>query len=82
MNAFANVRLAPLQNLRINDVMSAKDEGDQHTITIIGKHKTGRKCILTLPNELFEELKEFSERLILEQEANNETQVLSLYFLC
>jgi len=69
------VRLAPLQNLKIKDVFIAIEEDDQTTLTIVGQHKTGKKCSVALPNELFYNLKCFCERLITEQGATNESPV-------
>jgi len=75
MNAFCNVRLQPLQNLKIKDIINASEEEETTTIISFGKHKTGRKCPLTMPNELFTHLKNFVDRIRQEQNVIDDTPV-------
>jgi len=81
LNAFCNVRLAPLQNMTLKHVKSAFVEEDKTTLLILGRHKTGQKCSINLPNKIFDQLKIFCERLRNEQDAKSESPVHFLFLL-
>lgn len=75
LNAFSNVRLKPLSNLTIDQVLSAEQADNMHTIIITGKHKTGINCKLSIPRETFKELHDFCLRLKRELKVSDNSHV-------
>lgn len=75
LNAFSNVRIRPLSNMKLKHVSEAKHDNKVATLLVPGKHKTGNKCSLSLSLRLFNELKRFCTRLEQEKKATPETYV-------
>lgn len=82
LNAFANVRLKPLQNLTIDHVKKSVTSGRTQQLLIIGKHKTGRICKINLPIEVGDYLTKFVQLMESKMTCSpdQKVQIFNIYY--
>ena len=76
LNAFANVRLKPLQCLTVDNVKRREDNGPTVIYKIQGQFKTGRNCLISLPSELSVFIVDFCNKLQEKRHCADEQKVL------